>query len=421
MSRNILQTHKPYEENPINRTTGGKVILTSYKGRELALLLRNNRLLEVQPLDNTSKIGAIYIGKVKNIVKNLNACFVEIADGEVCFLPFQEAEQPFMLNRAFDGRILQGDELLVQVQRDALKTKQAAVTCKINLSEEYFVFVLGNSRVGISGKLSKEDKAAIGAALQSKDFIDEQGCLLQSPRLPAYGCVIRTEAGKLFAQDKEAFLEAFAARKTAFVQLLETAGHRTCFSCIQAPKKPYEAILTHFRTDEYEEVLTDLPEAYTSLQGHIKNVRLYDDGDFPLEKLYTLKTRLQEALARNVWLRSGANLVIEQTECLTTIDVNSGKMIRGTQKDQAVWKINEEAAREAALQIRLRNLSGIIIIDFINMKDKAAEDALIGLMKELTALDNIPTSVIDITPLGLMELTRKKVNPSLKEQLEQLF
>ena len=127
--------------------------------------------------------------------------------------------------------------------------------------------------------------------------------------------------------------------------------------------------------------------------------------------------KLEEALNKKVWMKSGAYLVIEQTECLTTIDVNSGKMLKGTQKEEAIWSINEEAAREAALQIRLRNLSGIIIIDFINMKDKAAEEKLLKRMKELTAFDAVSTTVVDMTPLGLMELTRRKTKRSLKEQL----
>ena len=417
MSRTIFQTHKPYEENPLQTTNAGKVILTSIKGRELALLLRNNRLLAVQPLDNTSKVGAIYIGKVKNVLKNLEACFVEIADGELCFLPFGEAQQPLMLNRAYDGRILQGDELVVQVQRDALKTKQAAVTCQITRQGEYFVFALGSSKAGISAKLSKDVKTSIRNTLKKQAWTDEQDCLYQTENLPSYGCVIRTEAGKLFTEDEEAFFKELTTAKAEFVQLLENARYRTCFTCLQAPQKPYEAVLQQFGTQEYEEILTDLPTAYTSLQNHTANIRLYEDTAFSLEKLYALETKLQEALSKTVWLKSGANLVIEQTECLTTIDVNSGKMIKGTQNEEAVWKINEEAAMEAALQIRLRNLSGIIIIDFINMKDAAAEEKLIALMKELTINDKITTTVVDITPLGLMELTRKKVQPSLWEQL----
>lgn len=421
MSRKIMQLHEGKKEAYLRETVSDKLVITAYKGRELGLLFKKNRLVEVHTLDNSSKIGAIYIGKVKNVVKNLNACFVEIADGELCFLPLGDAKQPMLLNRSFDGRILQGDELLVQVQRDALKTKQAALTCNITLQSELFVFETGSTKVGISNKLSAELKNKLRECLLQQGVTDDAGYLRQKEGLPEYGCVVRTEAGKLFADNVDAFLQEFEKAETEFAQLLDSAKYRTCFSCIKAPKKPYEAILSKVHTNDYVEVITDLPEAYTSLQGYVDNIRCYEDADFSLEKLYTIETKLQEALAKNVWLKSGAYLVIEQTECLTTIDVNSGKMIQGTDKEEAILKINEEAAKEAALQIRLRNLSGIIIIDFINMKDSAEEERLLFLMKELVATDGGLTKVVDITPLGLMELTRKKVCPSLKEQLGDLF
>ena len=419
MSRNIIQQHEAYQENPMNRTEKGKVIITSCNGRELALLIENNRLLSLYTLDNPSKVGAIYIGKVKNVVKNLNACFVEIPEEEICFLPFHEAEHPLLLNRFYDGRLLQGDELLVQVQRDAIKTKQAALTCNITLPNDCFVFTVGNPKVGISNKLSNQLRADILTFLSETHLTDEKGIFRQNDGLPTYGCVIRTEAGKLFTENKEQFYQTLLEAESQFLQLLENAKYKTCFSCLKAPQKPFEAVLSSFGPTEYEEVLTDLPEAYTSLQGHTPNLRFYDDATFPLYKLYSLETRLQEAVSKTVWLKSGANLVIEQTECLTTIDVNSGKMIKETQNAAATWKINEEAAREAALQIRLRNLSGIIIIDFINMKEKDLEEKLLKRMREFVARDSVPTTVVDITPLGLMELTRKKVNRSLREQLKK--
>ena len=418
MSRNIMQLHEPNKDNPFKKATEAKLILTKYKEKEVALFLKNNRLLELRVLDNSSQIGAIYIGKVKNIVKNLNACFVEIAEGVLCFLPFDAARQPILLNRSYDGRILQGDELLVQVQRDAMKTKQAALTCEISLSNEFFVFALGNPKIGISNKLSKEQKESLKSFFLKNNYMNENGLLNQKSKSISYGCVIRTEGGKQFSEDEEKFQKEFCALEGEFVALLENAKYKTCFSCLKPPKTPYEAILHEMCTGERYEVITDLPEAYTALQGTMSNIRLYDDQELSLLKLYSLESKIQEALGKTIWLKSGAYLVIEQTECLNTIDVNSGKMIRGTENEEAIWKINEEAAKEAALQISLRNLSGIIIIDFINMKDKAQEEKLLLLMKELVAKHNTLTKVVDITPLGLMELTRKKIGPSLKEQLQ---
>ena len=199
--------------------------------------------------------------------------------------------------------------------------------------------------------------------------------------------------------------------------MFQKAAHAGCFQCVYTPNLPYESLLTHFGIHEYDEVVTDLNEAYTALQGISKPLRQYEDNNLPLCKLYSLETKLNEALGKTVWLKSGANLVIESTECLTTIDVNSAKAIKGKISEEMILQINMEAAKEAALQLRLRNLSGIIIIDFINMTNKNAENALIDYMKTLVAEDSTFTTVIDITPLGLMELTRKKVYKPLSEEL----
>ncbi len=413
MSRNIMQLHESKVEEYQKQHNRDKLIITCYKERELGFWIKDSRLVRVYPLDNPSKVGTVYIGKVKNVVKNLNACFVEISDGELCFLPFHEAEAPFLLNRSYDGRILQGDELLVQVQRDALKTKQAALTCRISLQGKYFVFALGSSKLGISAKLSTKEKQSIQA------FMKEKKVCFKKESLPEYGCVVRTEAGKLFQENPDKFWEEFITLEQEFVQMLSTAQHRICFSCIKAAKKPYKAIFDETGSAHGLEVVTDLPEAFTELSECFKDVRLYPDSEISLQQLYALDVKLKDALAKKVWLKSGAYLVIEQTECLTTIDVNTGKMIQGNHQEETIWKVNEEAAIEAALQISLRNLSGMLIIDFINMKRKEDEERLLVRMKELTSSDKL-TRVVDITALGLMELVRKKVSPSLKEQLGNL-
>ncbi len=412
MSRNIVQLHESRVEEYQKQYRQNKLIVTNYENHELAFFLAEGRLKRVFHLSTPSKVGSIYIGKVKNVVKNLNACFVEISDGEICFLPLGEAQTPMLLNRTYDGRILQGDELLVQVQRDALKTKQAALTCRITLQGKYFVFAMGNSKYGISSKLSVNTKKKIQVFLKDKTDYSKQEAL------PEYGFVVRTEGGTLFQQDSELFWKEFLKQKEAFLQILNSAPYRTCFTCLKAAPKPYKMILDELGYDGLH-VLTDLPEAYNELLTYFREVTLQEDTQISLKQLYALDTKLKEALSKKVWLNSGAYLVIEQTECLTTIDVNTGKMIHGEQKEEAIWKVNEEAAREVAIQIPLRNLSGMLIIDFINMKQKEKEEALLTRMKELTASDTL-TKVVDITALGLMELVRKKVSPSLHEQLGDL-
>ena len=145
------------------------LLFTRQKERMCALLLQEDRLKAAQVLEeNPSKIGAIYIAKVKNVVKHIEACFVEIADGELCFLPLKEASSAFLINRKYDGRILEGDELLVQVTRDAQKTKQASVTAHVSISNEVFAISLGSARIGYSGKLSKARKQEISDLLAAQ-------------------------------------------------------------------------------------------------------------------------------------------------------------------------------------------------------------------------------------------------------------
>ena len=132
-----------------------------------------------------------------------------------------------------------------------------------------------------------------------------------------------------------------------------------------------------------------------------------------------LSKKMEEALNSRVWLKSGAFLVIESTEALTVIDVNSGKYESGKDANETYRKINREAAEEVARQLRLRNLSGIIIVDFINMKSEQDKKSLLYFLKELTEKDRIPTKVVDMTTLGLVEITRKKINKPLKEQFFQ--
>lgn len=426
-------------------TQAGKLAVTRYNGNYLALLLRGSRLLAASVFsDSPSKVGSVYIGKVKNLVKNINACFVEIADGELCFLPLADCRTPFMINRRFDGRILEGDELVVQVVRDALKTKQAAVTTKISLSGKYIAVSAGSPKTGISSKLSPLQKEALFAMLKRHGLVDSKGYLVRGGKeeIP-FGIVVRTEAGRLVKEsasvqglspadlpsitEEEDFLAQFEALLEQFTQLFQNALHRTCFSCLQGAAEPYQTAIEQFYPEEYDEVVTDVDSLYPALKEYYgrqsgpcqKPVRFYQDSSYSLSKLYSIESRLQDALSARVWLKSGGYLVIEPTEALTVIDVNTGKY--SVQKDMmdTFYQINREAAREIALQLRLRNLSGIIVVDFINMDSSQKQEELLQYMKQLVRSDRVRTSVIDMTPLGLVEITRKKINRSLKEQLEQ--
>ena len=147
----------------------------------------------------------------------------------------------------------------------------------------------------------------------------------------------------------------------------------------------------------------------------MEKLRLYEDALLPLHKLYSIETKLRDALKEKVWMKSGAYLVIQPTEALTVIDVNTGKCIGKKKDDKVYFKINAEAAREAARQIRLRNLSGIILIDFVNLEHKEKMQELLELFNGYLRQDPIQTTLVDMTKLQLVEVTRKKVRKPLHE------
>lgn len=441
------------EEAAWRRSDGGKLLFTSYQDRNCALLLQNNRLTAASFFsDEAGRVGAIYIGKVKNMVKNIDACFVEIAKGEICFLPLKNAAAPYILNRSYDGRLLEGDELLVQVVRDAQKSKRASVTAQVSLSNEYFVISLGSARVGYSSKLSPERKKALKKMLADSSILDPEdncrltqdccallseeeknrlkaeGLGLESFKLPSIGLVVRTKAEEeRKAEELSGYFYDISAK---FVKILYTAMYRNCFSCLKEADAGFGSIISRFveacqdsdSPMSSPEIVTDQEALYGQIKKYCEErkiraeVRLYSDSLISLSSLYSIQSRMETALGSRVWLKSGAYLVIEPTEALTVIDVNSGKYETEGDAQAAYRKINMEAAEEVAIQLRLRNLSGIIIVDFINMQSGADNAQLMRHLRSLVKRDRVKTTVVDMTPLGLVEITREKINKSLREQ-----
>lgn len=445
MSRSIKTnvSHIDEQECALRDTGSGKLLFTRYHRRMCAFYLRGNRLLAAQALSDTdNKIGAVYIGKVKKIVKNIEACFLEIANGEICFLALKDSKNPILLNRTYDGRILEGDEILVQISKEAQKTKQTSVTADISLTNEYAAVAIGSRRVGYSGKLSKTQKEQIKEYLTEAGFLDGSDFKYNSMsdglnadistasnhtaqmQFPL-GLVVRTKAGEC---TKEVLIHNIELLLQEFLSMLQIAYHRTCFSCIRQAPQEFETILDQLVYPyEYHEILTDQVELYHKLclytENHLpgKSVRLYEDETFCLSKLYSLEQKMESALNKRIWLKSGGYLIIEPTEALTVIDVNTGKYegkraSQGFSAPATFEIINREAAEEIALQLRLRNLSGIILVDFINMESKESENSLLEHLRSLLRKDKIKANVIDITPLGLVEITRKKRNKPLHEQ-----
>ncbi|MFQ6843765.1 MAG: ribonuclease E/G [Lachnospiraceae bacterium] len=409
----------------MSRTDEKQTYVVSRRGSQIfSFLLNGSKAVEIHcdACREDSILDEIYIGKVQNIVKNISAAFVEIAPGTVCYLPLEDLKHPVYTKKGTSQNIQQGDELLVQVKREGIKTKAPAVTTNLTLHGKYALLTTGNTQISVSSKLSKEEKERLLRVVKDNSSADNGSLEGMSAGERAYGWLLRTNAG---GASPEVIKKDLLRLQTKYGELMKTAQYRTCFSCLLARPSAYLKRLSDLYTEEVDEILTDDRELFEQMTEYFQEnqpedtakLRFYEDRLLPMEKLYSLDHHLKEALGERVWLKSGGYLVIQPTEALTVIDVNTGKFTAGKKKEAAFLKLNQEAALEAARQIRLRNLSGIVIIDFINMEETESETQLLRTLDGALRLDPIRTTLVDMTKLSLVEITRMKKERPLHESV----
>lgn len=388
------------------------LIITEYRGGIISVLLQEGKVQSLHLHGNQDKpqIGDIYVAKVINIVKNIHAAFIQYQQGKRGYLSLSDLSNPILLNRTYDGRLLCGDELLVQLDKEAIKTKDPVFTTNLSLAGKYCVISSGNLVKGISTKLSKQEREILYSAI---------------PQELKFGVIVRTNAVNLIEANALVQLTDEICEIHAQLETLISNGiHRTCYSKLTASKPEYVSFVRDEYHNRYDSLITDQQEIYDTIKEyfeayepeHLPLLSFYGDESCSMDKLYRLDTQIQELLKPKVWLKSGAYLIIEQTEAMHVIDVNSGKNIAKKENEEYVLKINLEAAKEIMRQISLRNLSGIIIVDFINMSKKESIDTLMQELQHLAKKDTVKTSIVDMTALGLVEITRKKGKKSLKQQ-----
>ena len=387
-----------------------EVVITNYKNQYLVVSMDNGKAVEMfLKAPDALEIGDIFIGKVKNIVNNIQAAFVEIQPGVIGYYSLK-SNPHHLFSSLSNGKLKNGDEILVQVERGNIKSKAPVLTSKIQLTGKHLVF-LGNQKfIGISKKIND---------VRRRDALKEMG-----KRLTAgtdNGVIFRTgSAGKDDAQLQEEYQSLLVNYKN----IMSIYRSRTCFSKILASARNWLNYV-HAVSEPSLRVLTDIPEVYREISNQYTGAaekplcELYTDISYPLIKLKSLETQISRALSKNVWLKSGASLVIETTEALTSIDVNTSKTEIHKNNEETFLQINMEAAGEICRQLRLRNLSGIIIIDFINLSSKEAEEKLMSELRKLSREDSVQLNLIDMTPLGLVEMTRKRTYRPLYEQMKE--
>ncbi len=384
----------------------------------VAALSEEERIVEIRLESDQEKsiLGNIYTGQVENIASNIQAAFVQIEPGKRCYYPLAEAQRAvFSAGRKGNGPLRPGDELLVQVSRDAMKGKLPALTSNLNFTGRYLVLTTGDKKFGLSSKLAQEDRHRLSGWLKEE---------VERPD-KEFGIIVRTNAADA---SKEEILKELEWLKGRYHKAVVQGRNRTCFSLVLETEPFYVAAVRDAYGRDLDEIITDVPEIVEMIRGYLEEIspelkeklRFYQDKLLPLYKLYRVETALDAIQKEKVWLNSGGFLVIQQTEAFVSIDVNSGKYTGKKKMEETFRKINLEAAAEISRQLRLRNLSGIILIDFINMENPDHRDELFHVLQKLLRKDPIKSRAIDITPLHILEMTRKKVRRPVIEDIREL-
>jgi len=405
-----------------------EIVITKLNNRPMFFYLNENKLQYLEVLEEDSFIGRIFVGRVENIVSNINSAFVKFQENQNGYLSLKDVEACCILNRDYNlkPQLKSGDLVLVQVSNDALKTKLPKLTCKISISGSLSAITIGERGVGCSRKLPEDKRSELINAVKDADKESRKS---ESCATFNYGIIIRTDAGKSDIGINDILLDVNKLKndmydifhKASFLsKCQEIIVNNTQSKVIDITKRFIHVSQAFSKTDIL--INTDIKEVYDEINTldneagiSVKYHDLFSENASSLSVVYGLENKLDECTKKKVWLKSGGYLVIEQTEALNVIDVNTGKSISG--KNNIIEKLNLEAMEESMRQIRLRNLSGMILIDFINMKSKDENNHLIDNIKAISKLDPLNINFVDITGLGIIELTRKKTGKSLLEVL----
>ena len=360
--------------------------------------------------ENESYVGNIYLGRVQNVLPGMEAAFVDIGKGRNGVLYAGEVNYDDEDIESKAPRIEQvlkpGQTVLVQVTKDPMGTKGARLTQQLSLAGRYCVLAIEDGTVGISRKLTDTERDRLRETLKE---IKPEG----------YGLIVRTAASGATREQLEADVKRLVHRWEQVQQRLEKAKPLT--EVYREPELAMRVIRDVFGP-EYRELICDDRQLTEQIQEYLSDVSpelapmvtLYELEE-PLFDAYEITNQVRRALEKKVWLSSGGYLIIEKTEAMWVIDVNTGKFVGDSNLEETVLKNNLEAAEEIARQLRLRDMGGIIVIDFVDMLLPVNRDEVLKRFKRELARDKTKSRVMEISKLGLVQMTRKNVSQGLTE------
>ena len=363
--------------------------------------------------------GNIYLGRISNVLPGMNAAFVDIGLDKNGFLSASDvlpaaqgdsALSQSLVAMRIEKLVRPGQLLLVQVIRSQPGLKGPRLSCHITLPGRAMVLLAGIPHVGVSKKI--EDEAERNRLRRlGMSLIDECG----------NGLIVRTAAK---AASEESLRSEFQRLSALHASLVKRGKYAASPGCVYDDNELALRGVRDRLTDDVEAFWVDdeachrrVLEYAEILAPELADRVILHRGPTPLFDLYKVDSQVDKALQRYVWLKGGGSLVIEETEALTVVDVNTGKNIGKHDADDTILATNCEAAHELLRQLRLRDIGGMIVVDFIDMRRESDRQALLSVLREGAAHDRNPVTVVDITPLGLVEMTRKRARQSLARQM----
>jgi ribonuclease E len=371
------------------------------------------------PADDISQIhGNVYLGRVQNVLPGMEAAFVDIGTpknavlyrGDVQYDPEDVERSASSSGRPRIEDVLRaGQTILCQVTKNPIGAKGARLTQEVSLPGRFVVLIPNSSTYGISKRLPDDERKRLRA-------------ILDRVKPAQHGVIVRTAAENVTTDEIERDVRGLLDLWSQIEALAKQ--HKAPNLLYREPGMAVRVIREEFSQD-YRSVLIDDRALYNEVRNYVASIspELADRVEFydpekeslPLFERHRVHEQLHRALDRKVWLPSGGSLIIEHTEALTVIDVNTGKNVGRSSLEETVHKNNREAAEEIARQLRLRDVGGIIVVDFIDMESKANRDDVIKVFREALSRDKTRTQVFEISELGLCEMTRKRIGEGLLE------
>lgn len=367
-------------------------------------VVENGTLVELiyEKKNSLPIVGNVYAGKIMNVLPGMQACFVDIGREKNAFLYYGDDKD----NNGDIVKPKMGSDVIVQVEKAEMGAKGAVLTKRISFAGKFLVVIPGDDKIGISKKITDSVERK-----RIKDIIEQL--------LPEnYGIIVRTEGKDKSYEIYEKEIKRLAEKSEG---VLSKAEYAKAPSLLYTEINGVEKVLRDLYNDSIDEIVVNSSLDYETLiklceEKDIspKKIVMYE-SDVPMFENYYVASQAKAAFSKHVWLKSGGFIIIEQTEACVVIDVNTGKYTGKADLQKTILKTNLEAADEIARQLRLRNLNGMIIVDFIDMKTEENRKILQKHLEEAVAKDRLQTIVVGMTELGLMQITRKKKRQSIQQ------